>query len=96
MRNLTPAEVGALIRDRKFLITLQQRCNSEGTIPAIQVALAREAKAAIAALAQAGDKGLKARLARVRLSGAFHAYMEAMNETVATYFPEEVSESGDS
>ena len=94
MDKLTPAEVGGLIRNRQFLLTLQNRCNSEGQIPALQVALAREAKAAIAGLAKAGDRGLKARAARVRLAGAFHAYLEGMDETVTTYFPEGLPESG--
>lgn len=96
MDKLTSEQVGALIRNRRFLLTLQARCDSAGQIPDIQVALACEAKAAIKALAQAGDKGLRARMARVRLSGAFHAYLEAMNETVTAYLPEETPESSSS
>jgi hypothetical protein len=94
MSTLTPAEAGALIRNREFLITLQRRCNSEGQMPAIQVALAREAKAAVAERAQAGDSGRRYRKAQMRLSSSFQLYLEAMGETVVTYFPEGLPESG--
>lgn len=94
MSKLTREQAGALIRNRTFLLTLQERTESEGRIPAVQVAFALEAKAAIAERAQAGDSGRRYRKAQARLSSSFQLYLEAVGETVATYFPEGLPESG--
>lgn len=88
MEKLTPGQVGDLIRNERFLLTVQERTVSGGKIPAIQVALAIEVKRAIATLARTNGKGWRYPLAQMRLAGAIHTYLERTGETVSTYLPE--------
>ena len=87
MEKLTPDQVGGLIRNERFLLTVQERAESEGKILAVQVALAIEVKRAIATLARTKDKSWRYPLAQMRLAGAIRTYLERTGETVDTYLP---------